>query len=64
MTKQQLIDQIREHNRTAQPEFLVSFNEDALNSYLDHLKYKVAPRHVRSVWVRPGDTAAIVTRVP
>lgn len=38
MTKRQLIDEIRHLNATAQPQFLVQFDEAALKQYLDHLQ--------------------------
>ena len=60
--KQQLIDEIREHNRTASMEFLADFNEPALHHYLIHLKHMSMPRSRRAAWVRPGETSAVVTR--
>jgi len=62
MSKTQLIEAIREQNRSASPDFLTRFDEAALNSYLDHLNYRHGPRGEQSVWVRPKDTPAIVTR--
>ena len=38
MTKRQLIDEIRVFNATAQPRFLVQFDEAALRQYLEHLE--------------------------
>lgn len=38
MTKRQLIDEIRNFNTTAQPRFLVQFDEAALKQYLEHLQ--------------------------
>ncbi|MHB1157946.1 MAG: peptidoglycan binding domain-containing protein [Phycisphaerales bacterium] len=63
MSKQQLIEAIRQFNRSVTQEFLITFNEEALNQYLHHLKYRVEPRNPQNVWVRAGDTAAIVTRM-
>jgi hypothetical protein len=37
MDKQDLIEGIREINRSAKPEFLASFSEEQLRAYLDHL---------------------------
>ncbi len=37
MSKRELIDYIREINRSAKPEFLASFSEEDLNAYLEHL---------------------------
>ena len=38
MNKRQLIEDIRKHNITAQPQFLAQFDEDALRQYLEHLQ--------------------------
>ncbi len=62
MGKQQIIDAIRIHNKSASEQFLADFNEPDLMKYLHHLRYENRPRGRYSVWVRPGDTAAIVTR--
>ncbi|MBA7712882.1 hypothetical protein ES703_121873 [subsurface metagenome] len=37
MSKRELIDCIREINRSAKPEFLASFSKEDLNTYLEHL---------------------------
>ena len=37
MSKRELIDCICEINTSARPEFLATFNEEDLNSYLEHL---------------------------
>ncbi|MHC4656287.1 MAG: hypothetical protein ACYS91_14910 [Planctomycetota bacterium] len=37
MSKRELIDCICEINRSAKPEFLASFSEEELNTYLEHL---------------------------
>jgi hypothetical protein len=37
MDKQELIEGIREINRSATPEFLASFSNEELRAYLDHL---------------------------
>ncbi len=37
MNKRELIDGICEINRGAKPEFLASFSEEELNTYLEHL---------------------------
>lgn len=37
MSKRELIDSICEINKTAKPEFLASFSEEDLKSYLEHL---------------------------
>jgi hypothetical protein len=38
MSKRQLIDDIRQLNPTAQPQFLAQFDEEELQQYLDHVK--------------------------
>ena len=37
MSKRELIDCIREINRSARPEFLAVFSEEDLSTYLEHL---------------------------
>jgi len=37
MDKQELIESIREINRSAKPEFLAAFSDEELRAYLDHL---------------------------
>jgi hypothetical protein len=37
MDKKDLIECIREINRSATPEFLATFSEEQLRAYLDHL---------------------------
>jgi hypothetical protein len=37
MNKNELIECIREINRTAKPEFLCKFTEEQLHDYLEHL---------------------------
>ena len=52
MNKRQLIDDIRKHNATAQPQFLAQFDEAALRQYLEHLESaKLARPKVRG-WAR------------
>ena len=62
MSKQQMIELIRQHNRTADAAFLTSFEERALQSYLRRLTTVVGQRGKQSVWVREGDTHAVGTR--
>ena len=61
MSKQQVIDVIRRHNPTAHVEFLNTFNLRTLESYLKRLTDLDGCRGPGSVWVREGDTPAIVT---
>jgi len=52
MSKGQLIQEIRRHNLSAQPQFLAQFNERALEKYLQHLE-GAQKRHIRIAgWVR------------
>ena len=49
--KRQLIDDIRQYNTTAQPEFLAQFDEASLQQYLEHLQ-EARRKHVRqAAWV-------------
>ncbi|MGI9013554.1 MAG: hypothetical protein ACR2GY_04810 [Phycisphaerales bacterium] len=59
--RNQLIESIRALNSTARPAWLRRFRTSALKSYLDHLEYAQEPRAASSVWVRQGDTPAVVT---
>ena len=46
MSKSELIQAIREHNRTASPEFLERFNPEDLMAYLERITVKSAgPDH-------------------
>jgi hypothetical protein len=38
MSKRELIDAIRIHNRTVSPDFLARFNEDDLKAYLERIR--------------------------
>lgn len=62
MSKQEMIEQIRERNRSASVEFLVHFDEQALTSYLNRLTRINGRRGRDSVWVRDGLSRAVVTR--
>lgn len=46
MTKRQLIDQIIQINRSADPSFLAQFDPDDLSDYLQHLRLAQTPRPV------------------
>lgn len=63
MSKQQLIDEIRIHNRSAQDSFLVTFDQQVLETYLRRLQTVQNTRGPKSVWVREGDSPAVITRV-
>ena len=60
MSKQQMIQAIREHNLSAEADVLMSFDESTLASYLERLNQVHNCRGAR--WVRLGDTTAVVTR--
>ncbi len=62
MSKQEMIEEIRRHNRSADSGFLDSFKEPALERYLRRLTDVHGRRGPGSVWVRDGETPAIVTR--
>ncbi len=61
MSKWETIQAIRQVNRTVAPEFLDHFEEQELNSYLRRLQTIQGRRGRQSVWVREGDTHAVVT---
>jgi len=62
MSKQQIIEAIRQHNRTANQELLTTFDEHTLENYLKRLTLINGRRGRASVWVRQPDTTSIVTR--
>lgn len=61
-SKSELIDRIRQINQSADGCWLETFDQRALNDYLDHLQLVTEPRGRSSVWRRRGDTAAVVGR--
>jgi len=63
MSKQQIIEAIRQYNRTANQDFLTTFDAQILESYLRRLTFIQGRRGPSSIWVRQGDTSAVVTRV-
>lgn len=63
MSKQQVIEQIRALNRSAPQEFLIGFNEHALENYLKRLSLARSGRGRTSVWVRPDRQPSIVARM-
>jgi hypothetical protein len=62
MSKHQMIEAIREQNRTAPLEFLIHFNEQQLRTYLDRLTQVNGHRGRMSIWVRQSDSRSVVTR--
>ena len=62
MSKQQMIQAIRERNRSVSDEFLVRFDEKALGAYLRRLTNIHGHRGRSSVWVRNSSDRAVVAR--
>jgi len=62
--KDRVIDQIQAINRGSDRTWLACFELEDLQRYLDHLQRSLEPRGPQSVWVRPGDTSAVVQRIP
>ncbi|MFP4144840.1 MAG: hypothetical protein ACLFV3_06815 [Phycisphaeraceae bacterium] len=60
--RDQLIAQIRRRNRSVSLEFLSTFNDQSLETYLERLRDIVGHRGRKSVWVRRGTDPAIITR--
>ena len=63
LSKNQVIDAISRLNPTAPMHWLARFDLDALRKYYEHLLLTLEPRGSRG-WVRPNDSAAVVTRKP
>ncbi len=59
MSKHEMIERIRLHNRGATEEFLGRFDEQALDAYLRRLTSLVADGGGMSVWVRQGSRPAM-----
>jgi len=64
LTREQVVDRIISINPTATANFLERFSEDSLEKYLSHLVIASGPRGGHSRWMRPGDSPAIMGRVP
>ncbi|MEO0965058.1 MAG: hypothetical protein AAFY08_08050 [Planctomycetota bacterium] len=62
MTKQQMIDAIRQRNRSASVEYLTSFDEDDLQVYLTRLTDLIGRRGRSSVWTRDTTEPCFVHR--
>jgi hypothetical protein len=62
MSKQQLIEQIRQMNRSATENLLVQFDQAALENYLKRLSLAATGRGRSSRWVRNTASPAVVTR--
>lgn len=63
MSKHQMVEAIRQRNRSASSEFLLNFDEQTLQSYLRRLTDVLGHRGPNSVWVRQSTSRAVVTRV-
>ena len=64
LSKPQTIDAIIQINRSATKDFLDHFDLSSLKRYLNHLQLTQEPRGRCSIWVREGETSAVVTRQP
>jgi hypothetical protein len=64
LNKQQIIDRIREVNRSAAAEWLARFTDAQLRTYLEHLQLTLEPRGRSSRWLRPGDSPPVVAYAP
>ena len=64
LNKEQIIQAIQQINRSARKEWLSLFDASALQRYLDHLEQTLEPRGGHSIWVRPSENRAVVTRQP
>lgn len=62
MNKQQLIEAIRQYNRSAKDAFLLSFNHQVLETYLRRLQTAHDQRGPASVWVRQTASPALITQ--
>jgi len=62
MSKHEMIEQIRQRNRTASDEFLLSFDEQTLGDYLSRLTNLAGHRGRQSVWVRTTAHPAVTAR--
>jgi hypothetical protein len=60
MTHAELLEQILARTPSAQVAYLGRFSTQKLRDYLDHLIVAMSPREQRMVWVRRGDTPAII----
>ena len=55
-----LIGRIMELNASATEAFLSQFSAEQLSLYFEHLVSAQGPRGPEAVWVRPGDTRAVL----
>lgn len=59
MSKFEMIERIRSLNSSASEQWLISFDESALQTYLDRLSMLQRGRGRNSVWVRTGAHPAV-----
>jgi hypothetical protein len=59
MSKFEMIERIRSFNRSASEAWLITFDESALQTYLDRLSMIEKGRGKNSVWVRTGTSPAV-----
>jgi len=64
LSKSQIIDMIQQFNQSARRDWLDLFDAATLRRYLDHLQWSLQPRGRDSVWIREGDSPAVLTRQP
>ena len=62
MSKYEMIDRIRQFNRSVAETFLMEFEESQLESYLQRLTKLSGHRGRDTVWVRPVQSNAVATR--
>jgi hypothetical protein len=62
-SKNELIDRIRQINRTADPQWLERFDDSSLVDYLEHLQLLMEPRGRTSVWRRRAESRAAVALI-
>ena len=62
MSKEQMIEAIRTTNRGAQFDYLMRFDEQALQTYLNRLRHLHGHRGRESRWVRATTDRAVVMR--
>ncbi len=58
--RERVIARIIELNPSASAEFLSQFGTEQLGLYLEHLLSSQGPRGRDAVWLRPGDTPAVL----
>jgi len=64
LDKMQIIEAIRQINRSARLDWLGKFDVDALRRYLEHLQLTQEPRGRNSSWIRHPETSPFMTRHP